>query len=655
MNRPTFRRRLYAVTSAIAILSNALAPAALSAQSPDQDDARTASPIKHVIIIVGENRTFDHLFATYRPREGQTVDNLRSRGIVNQDGSPGPNFAQAAQKSASVTGTYEISPTGTPYSTLPPPLTGSTAQVASDTNPPPFATIAAAQQNDYGLLPQDVKLLTTGASGLPRKSIDTRIKNADHLPSGPFQLSPGASYDDYAASPVHRFYQMWQQADCSVSHATASNPSGCLNDLFPWVEVTVGAGSNGKPQPAGFNDLSTGEGSTAMGFYNMLQGDAAYSKRLADEYTVADNYHQPVMGGTGANSIFLGFADALWYSDGNGQPATPPQQQIENPDAQPGTNNYYTQDGYSGGSYSECADPKQPGVGSVESYLQSLPNKPNPNCDPGHYYLLNNYNPGYFGDGTVDKADTYTIPPSPVRSIGDELLEKNISWRYYGEGWNKYVQNPNDPTNVYCNICNPFQYSTSIMTNAAVREAHLKDTIDLYNDIKNGTLPAVSYVKPGGLNDGHPTSSKFDIFEAFTKKIVTELRDNPKLWESTAVFITVDEGGGYYDSGYIQPLDFFGDGTRIPLIVVSPYSKGGRVVHSYNDHASIVKFIEKNWGLSPLTNRSRDNLPNPVASQQNPYVPVNGPAIGDLMDMFDFSSHKADNQGHDDQGHEQHT
>jgi hypothetical protein len=91
----------------------------------------------------------------------------------------------------------------------------------------------------------------------------------------------------------------------------------------------------------------------------------------------------------------------------------------------------------------------------------------------------------------------------------------------------------------------------------------------------------VSFVKPSGLNDGHPASSKWTIFEAFVGKILTELRANPDLWNSTAVFITTDEGGGYYDSGYIQPLDFFGDSVRIPLLVVSPWSKGGHVNHSY--------------------------------------------------------------------------
>ena len=60
------------------------------------------------------------------------------------------------------------------------------------------------------------------------------------------------------------------------------------------------------------------------------------------------------------------------------------------------------------------------------------------------------------------------------------------------------------------------------------------------------------------------------------------------------------------------------------------------MVHSYNDHVSILKFIERNWHLDPLTIRSRDNLPNPRAHEDNPYVPANAPAIGDLFDMFDL-------------------
>ena len=111
---------------------------------------------------------------------------------------------------------------------------------------------------------------------------------------------------------------------------------------------------------------------------------------------------------------------------------------------------------------------------------------------------------------------------------------------------------------------------------------------------------------------------------------------NKTLAANTVIFITMDEGGGYYDSGYVQPLDYFGDGTRIPLIAVSDFSKGGHISHTYTDHVSILKFIEANWKLSPITSRSRDNLPNPVMDPADPYQPTNGPAVGDLRTLFDY-------------------
>jgi phospholipase C len=373
----------------------------------------------------------------------------------------------------------------------------------------------------------------------------------------------------------------------------------------------------------------------------------------------------------------LGFGDALFFSDDQGNAATPPHNEpaatfvgtanagtvdeIENPDPQPGTNNWYTEDGYGGGafgkpsfgggSYSNCSDSDQPGVSAILGYLSSLPYEVDPKCAPGHYYLLNNYNPGYFGDGSNAYTDPnvantpFTIPPTKQRSIADVLMEHNVSWKYYGDQYNAYLGDKYQinygtvgaMSDQYCNICNPFQYETQVMADDKVRTAHLKDTIDLYADIKSGNLPAVSYVKPSGWVDGHPASSKWDLFEGFTKKIVDAVQANPSLWKETAIFITVDEGGGYYDSGYIQPLDFFGDGTRIPLIVVSPYSTGGHVKHVYYDHVSILKFIERNWSLPTITKRSRDNLPEATSPSSNPYVPTNSPAIGDLFGMFNFS------------------
>jgi phospholipase C len=607
---------------------------ALTSDSAANHDSATASPIKHVVVIVGENRTFDHVFATYKPAHGQRVDNLLSKGIVKDDGSPGPRFERALQKSAvdEAPHAFDMSPgQKKPYKVLPPALAGGPTT--------PFVPdVATAKAIETGL-PEDYYVFaTTGGTGLASGAIDTRLPNATTLPPGPFQLTPHIPYDAYAASPVHRFYQMWQQLDCSLPHATFENPSGCEEDLFPWVEVSVGAGANGADRPADFSDLTTGEGSTAMGFYNVQQGDAPYFKLLADTYTMSDNFHQAIEGGTGANHVALGTGDAVWYSDGKGGALTPPAINTENPTPAKGTNNWYTQDGYSGGTYSNCADDQQPGVGSVNHYLHQM--RVDPNCDKGHYYLLNNYAPGYFGDGSVNDSQ-FAIPPSSVRNIGDALMEHDISWRYYGEQWNLYLKDPDyaNPANDYCDICNPFQYSTSIMANAAVRTEHIHDTVDLYSDIASGHLPAVSIVKPSGLVDGHPASSKLDLFEGFTKKIVDLIKSQPDLWKDTAIIVTFDEGGGYYDSGYVQPVDFFGDGTRIPMLIISPYTQGGHISHEYGDHVSVLKFIERNWHLRPLTRRSRDNLPNPITVPGNPYAPLNGPAIGDLFDMFSFNHH----------------
>jgi len=549
--------------------------------------------------------------------------------------------------------------------------------------------MADATSSEDGLAQDYYQFLLTGGTGLTGRVPDTRISGVHRaapystLPPGPFQLTASSTfpYDAYANSPVHRFYQMWQQFDCDASHISKLHPSGCLADLFAWTEVTVGSNVNGITQPANFSTdyapgkITTGEGATAMAFYNMLQGDAPYTKFLADHYAMSDNYHQPAMGGTGLDEIMLFFGDAIWFSDGNGNAAVPPHNamttfggpvdEIENPNPVPGTNNWWTQDGYGGfgnngastgvyggGSYTNCSDLAQPGVAPIVNYLGSLPRPIKPNCDPGHYYLLNNYNPGYFGDGSNAYTDAnphntpFTIPPTNQRSIADVLLENHVSWKSYNDQWNQYLTDkyqlnfgtvgPN--SDAYCNICNGFQYQTQIMANDAVRTAHIKDTLDLYSDIANGTLPAVSFVKPSGWVDGHPASSKWNLYEGFVKKIVDAVQANPALWHSTAIFVTADEGGGYYDSGYAQPLDFFGDGTRIPLIVVSPFTKPGHISHQYADHVSILKFIERNWNLPTVSNRSRDNLPDPVVGPDNAYVPQNSPAIGDLFDLFTFGA-----------------
>jgi phospholipase C len=364
--------RLASVTGVAGLALAALAatgPAA--AASGAGGSARTATPIKHVIVIIGENHTFDNVFATYRPPGGQKISNLLSEGIVTAHGGRGPNFREATQLTASNTNTYSLTPkiTGA-YRTLPQPNT---------------------------------TYVATGCDGLPQNSPDTRFPAT--LANGPYQITKYVPYLDdhsqyaggceftgaFTGDPLHRFYQMWQQT--AAHHGR----------LFTWVANTAGDDNGANPPAPIF------QGGLQTGYYNVATGDAPVMRDLAQHYAMSDNYHQAVQGGTGANHIALGTGFAASYQDAAGDAATPPANQIENPDPKPGTNNNSTQDGYSGGSYSECANSSAPGVSAIDKFLAALPYRPFRNCQPGRYYLLNNYNPGYNVDGTVNTAP-FTVP-----------------------------------------------------------------------------------------------------------------------------------------------------------------------------------------------------------------------------------------------------
>jgi len=214
------------------------------------------------------------------------------------------------------------------------------------------------------------------------------------------------------------------------------------------------------------------------------------------------------------------------------------------------------------------------------------------------------------------------------------MSKAGVSWKYDIGGLKRGGAQHSGANDTWCSICNPLQYNKNIMTTGL--RARIDDVSQFYRDVAYGNLPEVSFVRPYEPYSGHPANSAVSAYEYFVQSIANYVISKPELFATSAIVVTLDEGGGYYDSGYIQPLDFFGDGTRIPMLVISPYVKPGTIDHAYCDHGSILKFIEKNWSLAPLSPRSRDNLPNPVATKGNPYVPTNGPAIGDLMTVFDF-------------------
>jgi len=570
--------RIVTITFTSSLCVTSLGSSALA--DSNREGSQTTTPIEHLIVVIGENHTFDNIFGGYKPKKGESIDNLLSRGIIDKDGKPSLNFQLAAQQTATDTTVYNLEPKLTgPYKTLPQPQ-------------------------------------TTYATGVPPGVPDTRFPA--NLPNGPFQITKYVDFNDFTGDPIHRFFQMWQQFD------------GGRDNLFVWVGVQTGTGpQNSPPAPT---PGATFQGGEAMGFYNMSTGDAPVFKSLADNYAISDNYHQAIMGGTGANFFAVITGDVAFYNI-NGKPKPPAAFQIEDPDPLAGTNDFYKQDGYIGGSYVNCSDSGQPGVKAIRDYLNSFPKRPAPNCEKNTYYLVNNYNPAYTPTGGLrfdPTKPTNITSPQVVPSIAEALSAKGISWKWYTGG-----RNGGNITSEYCRICDPFTHLTAVMTTGLIN--NLQDVTDFYNDVQDDSkLPAVSFVRPFESQAGHPADSTPAAYEAFVADLIKRVQANPEVWKKTAILITYDEGGGYYDSGFIQTLDFFGDGTRIPLLAVSPFAKKGHVDHTYADHVSILKFIEKNWRLRPLSDRSRDNLPNPIQFGRDSYVPVNGPAIGDLMTMFNF-------------------
>ena len=162
----------------------------------------TATPIEHLIVVVGENLSFDKLFATYEPDAGQTVGNLLSRGIVDKDGTPGPHFADAAQREVKVRDRYSVTPAaGAAFSVLPRPG-------------------------------------TTYANALPQYALDTRFP-AD-LPNGPFRITRYVTVCRHGRRSGARFFP-----DMAAD---------------TWVALTSGEGTRQRDDPAS----STNQGGVAM-------------------------------------------------------------------------------------------------------------------------------------------------------------------------------------------------------------------------------------------------------------------------------------------------------------------------------------------------------------------------------------------------------
>jgi phospholipase C len=213
-------------------------------------------------------------------------------------------------------------------------------------------------------------------------------------------------------------------------------------------------------------------------------------------------------------------------------------------------------------------------------------------------YAVNSIQPNY---APYDlKHDENRLPPQTHATIGDRLSEKGISWAWYSGGWNDAVANKDEGENFQFHH-QPFVYYENFAPDTAARKAHLKDKTQLFDDLKS-TFPSVAFFKPVGSKNQHPGYATILDADAEVKEIVEAIRQSP-IWEKTAIVVTYDEYGGFWDHAPPPQFDRWGAGTRIPAIIISPFAKKGFVDNRLYDTTSILKLIENRFDLKPLSER----------------------------------------------------
>lgn len=194
------------------------------------------------------------------------------------------------------------------------------------------------------------------------------------------------------------------------------------------------------------------------------------------------------------------------------------------------------------------------------------------------------------------------VPSQTGPTIGDRLSDKGISWAWYSGGWNG--AEAGNPPRSFTYHHQPFVYFAKYAEGTEDRKKHLKDETEFLEAAKNGTLPAVSFVKPIGLENEHPGQSSVKGGESHAVELINAVLNGPNA-KDAVIILTYDENGGFWDHVAPPVIDKWGPGSRIPALIISPFSKKGYVDHTNYETVSILAFIEKRWKLEPLNDRDR--------------------------------------------------
>ncbi|MFO1398429.1 MAG: acid phosphatase [Burkholderiales bacterium] len=397
------------------------------------------------------------------------------------------------------------------------------------------------------------------------------------MPNKPFQLDApplNLPHSQQVRSPVHKYYQNIEQIN------------GGRNNRF--AEVSDAGGY-------------------VMGYYD---GRKLRMWQLAQEYTLADHFFMGAFGGSYLNHLWL--VCACTPRDEN-VPAALRAQVDERgflkrrPDSPASAlqgdqltfDGDFTPDGY---SVNTTPPPFQP---------SGVP-------------------PAKGGDPLRTDRAKYALPPQLLPTIGDRLSAKGVSWAWYAGGWDAAVADGMQPPEAKRTVIynrekgsivfqahhQPFNYFARYAPGTAERATHLKDYKDLVAAIDKGTLPQVAFYKPQGSLNQHPGYTDVESGDRHVAELIARIKASP-LWSSTAIIVTYDENGGFWDHVPPPAGDRWGPGSRIPAIIVSPYARKGYVDHTYYDTTSIIKFITRRFALEPL--------------------PGVRPAAGDLTGAFELA------------------
>jgi phospholipase C len=348
-------------------------------------------------------------------------------------------------------------------------------------------------------------------------------------------------------------------------------------------------------------------GALPMGYYD---GSSLPLWKWARDYTLADNFFMGAFGGSYLNHLWLVCA------------CTPVDK-----DAPPNLRAQVDERGW-----------LKPRPTSPASVITGPPELLGGDVTPDGYsvnttqppYQPSRVPPPKDGDARLADPAQHTLPPQTLKTVGDTLTARNISWAWYSGAWNSAVQDGMQPAGVPRKVIatsangapyfvthhQPFNYFARFAPGTADRAEHLKDYDDMVAAIDKGTLPAVAFYKPQGVLNEHPGYADVQSGDEHIAKLIERIKASP-LWSSTVIIVTYDENGGFWDHVAPPKGDRWGPGTRIPTIIVSPFARRGYVDHTSYDTTSIIKLITRRFALEPL--------------------PGVRAGAGDLTNAFDFA------------------